>query len=52
MNVRPNSPPAKLKPAGATLTSAILDSFGCKKSKMALVSVAPAGTGHELAVTS
>jgi hypothetical protein len=46
INVRPYSPPAKLKLAAATLTSAILDSFGYKESKMALVSVAPPGTGY------
>jgi hypothetical protein len=53
INVRPYSPPAKLKPAaGATVTTAILDSHGCEKSKIALVTVAPAGTGYKLADTS
>ena len=32
--------------------TAILGSYGCKKSKIALVSVAPAGTGYEVAVIS
>jgi hypothetical protein len=52
INVRPYSPPAKLKPAGATLARAILDSPDRAESKIALASVAPAGTGYEQAVTS
>jgi hypothetical protein len=42
----------KLKPAGATVTTAILGDHGCKTSTIALVTVAPRGTGYELAVAS
>ena len=36
INVRPYSPPAKLKTGHATLPTAILGSHGCKKYKLAL----------------
>ena len=52
INVSPYSPPAKLKPAGATLAKAILDSPDRAESKFAFASVALAGTGYEQAVTN
>jgi hypothetical protein len=48
----PIRPPAKLKPAAATVTRAILDSPNRAESKIALVTVAGRGNGYELAVTS
>ena len=50
--VRPYSPPAKLKSAAAPLAMAILDSYECKKSKLALASVARPRSGYEHADTS
>jgi hypothetical protein len=52
INVRPYSPPAKLKTGPATLPTAILGSHGCKKSKISVGSVAGPGSGYEQAVTS
>jgi hypothetical protein len=52
INVRPYSPLAKLKPAGAPMARAILDTPDRAESKLALATVAPAGTGYELADTS
>ena len=48
----PYNPPAKLKPAGATVARAILDSPDRAESKLAITTVAPRGAGYELAVTS
>ena len=52
INVRPYSPPAKLKTAGANPPTAILDTPDRAESKFALGGLAPAGTGYEQAVTS
>ena len=52
LNVRPYSPPAKLKTAAGPVTTAILDSHGCTLSKISLVTVAGPGSGYEQAVTS
>jgi hypothetical protein len=43
----PIRPPASFKQDPATPTTAILDSLGCKKSKIALVGVAHRGTCSE-----
>ena len=50
--VRPYSPPAKLKPAGATVPRAILASPDRAESKLSLGSVAGRGSDYKLAVTS
>jgi hypothetical protein len=53
INVSPIQLPAKFKPAAGPLPTAILDSPARAESKIALgSSVAPRGTGYELAVTS
>ena len=51
-DVRPYSPPAKLKTAAAPLARAILDSPDRAESKIAVASVAGPGSGYEQAVTS
>ena len=45
-------PTSKTETTGATLARAILDSPDRAEPKLALASVAPAGTGYKLAVTS
>ena len=52
INVRPYSPPAKLKTAGANPPTAILDTPDRAESKLAVATVAGPGSGYELAVTS
>ena len=52
INVRPYSPPAKLKPAAATPPTAILDTPDRAESKFALGGVVGPGSGYEQAVTS
>ena len=52
INVRPYSPPAKLKTAAAPLAGAILDSPDRAESKIAVASVAGPGSGYKQADTS
>ena len=52
INVRPYSPPAKLKTAGANPPTAILDTPDRAESKLALGTVAGPGSDYEQAVTS
>jgi hypothetical protein len=52
INVRPYSPPAQLKPAAATVPSAILDRPDRAESKLVLGTVAGPGSGYEQAVIS
>ena len=52
INVRPYSPPAKLKPAARHTADGYFRLSWCKKSKISVGSVAPPGTGYKQAVTS